>query len=219
MRPSKLVETVGGAYAKELGIDLSLGKGDEIHKWFLAAILFGARISEKIAAKTYREFEHANVLAPRRILDAGKNTLVRLLDRGGYARYDFKTAAKLQDVSRSLMQQYKGSLNELHRRARDAQDLERRLKSLGKGIGGITVNIFLRELRGIWAKADPLPVDRTIQAAKALKFIPANMNDPAHILLTLKDAWEADQMRPEDFADFEAALVRYEAMSRRKSAV
>jgi hypothetical protein len=45
------------------------------------------------------------------------------------------------------------------------------------------------------------------------------MNDPARILQTLKDAWQADRMKLEDFADFEAALVRYEAMLRRKSVV
>lgn len=219
MRPSKLVEKVGGSYAKELGIDLSRSESGEIHKWLFAAVLFGARISEKIAVKTYREFEHASVLSPDRILDAGKDKLVRILDHGGYARYDFKTTAKLQDVSRTLVQEYKGDPNVLHDCARDTPDLERRIKNLGKGIGSITANIFLRELRGIWTKAEPLPVERTINAAKALKFIPASMSDPAHVLSALKNAWRADRMKPEDFADFEAALVRYEAMLRRKSAV
>jgi hypothetical protein len=30
------------------------------------------------------------------------------------------------------------------------------LKALGKGIGDVTANIFLRELRSIWSKAEPL---------------------------------------------------------------
>lgn len=217
MRASKLVEKVGGTYAGELGIDLSRAEPMEIHKWFLAAILFGARISERIAARTYREFERAGVITPHQILEAGKDKLVRMLDRGGYARYDFKTAAKLLDVSRNLVQQYKGSVNELHRRARDVQDLEQRLKNLGKGIGAVTANIFLRELRGIWPKAEPLPGERTILTAQALKFIPANVADPHGALKALKEAWQADRMRLENFADFEAALVRYEAMLRKKS--
>lgn len=217
MRPSKLVEQVGGAYASQLGIDLSRGESAEIHKWFIAAVLFGARISEKIAVKTYREFERVGVLSPHRILDAGWDKLVAILDRGGYVRYDFKTATKLLDVNQTLVRQYKGDLNVLHASAKDASDLEQRLKNLGKGIGGITVNIFLRELRGIWRKANPAPSERVIQAAKALGFVPLSMFDPARILQTLKAAWRADRMRPEDFADFEAALVRYEAILRRKS--
>lgn len=217
MRPSKLVEKIGGTYAAQMGIDLSRGESSEIQKWFLAAILFGARISEKIAARTYREFERSGILSPRRILDADWNRLVEILDCGGYVRYDFKTATKLLDASRALVSEYKGDLNLLHRSATDAADLERRLKNLAKGIGCITVNIFLRELRGIWPKANPLPSERVIEAAKALGFIPAGMQDPARMLQTLKAAWQADRMKPEDFADFEAALVRYEATLRRAS--
>lgn len=219
MHPSKLVEQVGGSYARQLGIDLSRGEAAEIHQWFIAAVLSGARISERIAAKTYREFEQAGLLSPHRIMDAGWDKLVAILDRGGYVRYDFKTATKLLEVSHTLMWQYSGDLNVLHGRATDASDLERRLKGLGKGIGDVTVNIFLRELRGIWPKADPLPAERAVTAAKALGFLHADMHDPARILQALKDAWRADGMRPEDFAEFEAALVRYEAMLRRKGKV
>jgi hypothetical protein len=39
----------------------------------------------------------------------------------------------------------------------DGKDLERRLKSLGKGIGDTTVSIFLRDIREVWPKADPAP--------------------------------------------------------------
>jgi len=36
-----------------LGIELKDKKPDEISKWFLASILYGARINEKIATNTY----------------------------------------------------------------------------------------------------------------------------------------------------------------------
>lgn len=216
MHPSKLVEQVGGSYAGQLGINLSRGESAEIHKWFIAAVLFGARISERIAAKAYREFGKAGVLSPHRIVDAGWDRLVAMLDRGGYARYDFKTATKLLEISHNLIRQYSGDLNLLHNSAADAFDLEQRIKNLGKGIGDITVNIFLRELRGIWPKAEPPPSGRAIVAAHALGFLPAGLHDPARILQALKDAWRADGMRPGDFAEFEAALVRYEAALRRR---
>jgi hypothetical protein len=59
---------------------------------------------------------------------------------------------KLLEVMRHLVDQYHGDLNQLHHAAKDARDLERRLKALGKGIGEVTVQIFLRELRDLWPK-------------------------------------------------------------------
>lgn len=214
---ARLVEECGGRYSTELGIDLARSNPDEIYKWFLAALLFGARISGTIAARTYREFEQAAILAPQRVLDAGWDRLVEILDRGGYARYDFKTATKLLDVNRALLRQYKGDLNLLHAAAKDGLDLQQRLKNLGKGIGDITVNIFLRELRGVWSKADPPPSERAITAAKELGFVPSDMHDAARMLELLQGAWRAEKMAPEAFADFEAALVRYETRRRKNS--
>ena len=46
-------------YAKDLGIDLKDPSGR--FKWFLASILFGARISEKIASNTYKSFERSGI--------------------------------------------------------------------------------------------------------------------------------------------------------------
>ena len=43
-------------YSEELGIALGKGTDTELFKWFLASILFGARISETIAENTYKAF-------------------------------------------------------------------------------------------------------------------------------------------------------------------
>src|SRR3990170_5102919 len=98
----KLISTLGGKFSKELGIDLSKGKSTEIFKWFLASKLFGARIGTNIAIKTYREFERCGVLSPEKILETGWDGLVRILDDGGYARYDFSTATKLLEIMADL---------------------------------------------------------------------------------------------------------------------
>jgi hypothetical protein len=214
--PSNLVEQFGGSFAGELGIDLSGGEASEIQKWFLAAILYGARISGKIAANTYAEFNQAGLVSPETILCAGWQELVRVLGRGGYKRYDCKTADKLLRISHTLLQEYAGDLNTLHRAAIDELDLERRVNQLGKGIGDVTVNIFLREMRCIWPKAQPILSEGTVQAAKALGFVHDNLFDRARILQILKAASGNDGMRPVDFPEFEAALVRYGATLRRK---
>lgn len=88
--------------------------------------------------------------------------MVRLLDEGGYVRYDFKTATKLLDLARVLEEQYGGDLNRFHELASGHLDLVKCLQSLAKGIGPVTTGIFLREMRGIWEKANPLPGDLCI---------------------------------------------------------
>jgi len=140
-------------YSEELGIKLNERTDDEIFKWFLASILFGARISETIVKNTYITFKKYHVLTPEKILDAGWDELVRILDEGGYVRYDFSTADKLLLICKTLLEKY-GSLTCLYEEAKNSKDLEQRLMGF-KGIGPITVNIFLRELRPFWMKANP----------------------------------------------------------------
>lgn len=147
-------------YSEELGIKLNRKKDDEIFKWFLASILFGARISETIAKNTYKIFEKYRLLTPNKILDAGWNFLVNpIMREGGYVRYDGKTSTQILKNCETLLKKYDGSLNKLHEKAKDSNDLEKRLLEF-YGIGPITVNIFLRELRPLWGKADPkvLPI-------------------------------------------------------------
>jgi endonuclease III len=133
-------------YSEGLHINLSQPYGR--FQWFLASILFGARISEKIACKTYRAFQEARIDTPEKILSAGWDELVRILDAGGYVRYDFSTATKLINIMRTLGERY-GCLEELYKKSSDTKDLENRLKEF-KGIGPVTAQIFLREMRGVW---------------------------------------------------------------------
>jgi len=139
------------SYPKELGLDLR--RAEHRFRWFLASILFGRRISVEIAKRTYRRFEAEGLLSPEAILQAGWDKLVEVLDSGGYVRYDFSTATRLLEIMKYLKEKY-GSLEDLHSQAEDNKDLEKRLLEF-KGIGPVTVNIFLRELRGIWWKANP----------------------------------------------------------------
>ena len=133
-------------YTEDLGIDLTEPAGR--FKWFLASILFGARISEKIAANTYKAFERYGIDSMEKIIAAGWDELVKVLDEGGYVRYDFSTATKLLDIAKTLKDKY-GALENLYSQSLDTKDLVRRLQEF-KGIGAVTAQIFLRELRGVW---------------------------------------------------------------------
>jgi len=204
----KLLMTLGEKFSVSLGIDLSKRRASEIFKWFLASILFGARISETIAVNTYREFKKQGVLTPDKILKRKWEGLVGILDNGGYVRYDFKTATKLLRIMKDLKDKYDGDLNRLHQISQDSEDLENNIKNLGTGIGDVTVNIFLRELRGIWKKAEPLPGPLVIEGARYLNVIPQKLKSGEKILERLKTVWQKSKVRGKDFVNFEASLLR-----------
>ncbi|GAG72631.1 unnamed protein product [marine sediment metagenome] len=156
-------------YSEELGIYLKENNDKEIFKWFLASILFGARISEAIAKNTYKTFERYNLLEPRKILKAGWDFLVNpIMREGGYVRYDEKTSTQILKNCENLLQKYRGSLKELHKEAQNSKDLEDKLTNF-YGIGPITTNIFLRELRPFWEKANPEPLPIVKKIAKRYK--------------------------------------------------
>ncbi|MEM3700155.1 MAG: hypothetical protein QXL57_04745 [Candidatus Bathyarchaeia archaeon] len=209
-----LVENFGKRYAETLDIDLASGKDEEIFKWFFASILFGAPITENSVIKTYKCFQKYGVLTPQRILQTGWDGLVRILDEGSYTRYDFKTADKLLEVMQNLTQKYNGSLTLLYNQASDMQDLKSRLKSLGKGIGEVTVNIFLRELRDIWGKAKLEPTSLVLLAAKNLGIIKKEKRENA--LKQLEDFWLRNKVEGKSFINFETALLRLGKDSCRK---
>ncbi|MFQ6089592.1 MAG: hypothetical protein ACE5K0_11935, partial [Candidatus Methanofastidiosia archaeon] len=151
----------GKTYSSELGIDVA----EDPFKWFLASVLFGARISEDIASRTFKEFEKAKVTTPEEILRTSRDRLVEILDSGGYVRYDFKTAEKLLEMSCNLKERY-GKIERL----KDDPKIEEKLMGLAKGIGEVTINIFLREMRGVW-NVEPELSKYVIQASKNLGLI------------------------------------------------
>jgi len=201
-----LVQQFGQKYSEILGIDSKNLKEGEVFKWFFASILFGAPIAENAVIKTYKCFEKHKVLTPGRILETGWDGLVAILDEGSYTRYDFKTADKLLLVMNNLMRKYGGKVSFLHEHASDHSDLEKRLKDLGKGIGEVTVSIFLRELRGLWKQANPKPTPLVVLAAGNLGI--TKEENPEKALEDLKDFWRQNEISGKDFVNFETALLR-----------
>lgn len=151
-------------YSKELGLNLE--KREDRFKWFLASILFAKRISSDIAKRTFMRFVEEGLTTPNAIIRAGWDRLVNVLDSGGYVRYDFSTATNLLEIMKKLKKEY-GDLENLHDKSSSPEDLERRLMEF-KGIGPVCVNIFLRELRGIWKNARPKPCRIAVNVAKKI---------------------------------------------------
>lgn len=190
-------------YSEELGIDLRSKKEDEIFKWFLASVLFGARIGENIVKRTYKEFEKRGLVTPKDILDAGWHLLVDVLDSGGYVRYDFRTASFLLEIMRKLLEEH-GSLGALRRKARDEAELVRLLDEFKK-VGPTTINIFLRELRDVWGVNPPLS-RFAITAARNLGMI--RSPEPRRALDELQRLWKKCGVSGKGFVHLEAALLR-----------
>jgi endonuclease III len=208
-----LIEICGQKYSEILGIELSSANDAEVFKWFLASVLFGSPITEKAAIKTYRCFEKHGVLTSQRILKTEWDGLVKILDEGSYTRYDFKTADKLLEIAKNLTEKYGGSITSLHTNASDKLDLEKRIKSLGKGIGDVTVSIFLRELRDIWEKADPNVTQLEILGAKKLRIL--KIEDKENALKKLKQFWSKNSIEGKSFINFETSLLRIGKSTRR----
>lgn len=160
-------------YSEALGIELARGTDREAFKWLLASMLFGERISEAIAANTYRAFARHRVVTPRTILAAGPEFLVEhVMREGGYTRFDERKAEQIVRTCLSLVTTHRGRLSEMHRCAEDAADLERHVTAF-PGVGPVTANIFLRELRPWWRKAEPEPLPVVATLARRYR-IPIN---------------------------------------------
>lgn len=187
-------------FSEELGIDLQSGKDPELFKWLLATVLYGGPVSRDVARKTFRTFQKYQLNDPVSITGAGWSFLIHpVMHEGGYVRNDSVAASNILDLCGTLQEYYQGSLNLLHDSANDAPDLERRLTAL-RGMEPISANIFLRELRPVWDKADPDPLPVVGEMAKKYKL----------------DLARLDRKKP-DFARVESALIRLkQTRSKRK---
>lgn len=155
-------------YSEELGIDLEEGGDPALFRWFLASQLFGARISEPLALRTYHAFVRHGLVSPEALLAAGWDYLVNpVMREGGYVRYDESKSRQLLRNSETLIDRYQGSLQRLHDESSSTEDLESRLRAFYR-VGPVTTNIFLRELRPFWKWADPPPLPRVVRLADAL---------------------------------------------------
>jgi len=168
MNLKQLIKKYGQTYSSLLKINLNSKKESEIFKWFLASLLFGKPIQENVAIRTIRLFLKKKIDSPNKILKIGWHGLVKILDDGGYARYDFSTATKLLSIMKKLNRDYKGKVTAICKIAKDSKDLEKRLLAFN-GVGPVTVNIFLRELTNIWPKANPEPSPLIKKTAKRYK--------------------------------------------------
>ena len=137
-------------FAADYNLDVLSGD-DDMFRWFLLCYLFGKPIQSGVAVATWRLFVEEKLDNPWAIAGASDRQLVRLLHRGGYARYQHVTAHGLQVCMKRLIDDYEGSLNLMLENSLDEDEFSKRLQQL-YGVGPKIAEIFMREVEEVFAR-------------------------------------------------------------------
>jgi hypothetical protein len=203
-----VVEVLGGRFSAELGIDVDAGDA-EIERWFLAASLFGTRVSAGVAKRAFTALNEAGLTRVGQARHLPSEDLIGLLNAGGCTRYDSRTTSRLQLLSEIIDERYDGQAAEIGRRHQSYPALRTILIAL-PGWGQGTVELFLRELRGVWPGAQP-PLDpRAAYGARHLGFLGTEQTPTA--LPQIAPLAAAAGL---DVRDLESGLVRLALAHRR----
>jgi endonuclease III len=163
----ELVDAHGRTYAEEAGIRLK-DTPQPLYRLLVLAHLLSARISASIAVATARALSEAGLRDPRRMADATWQERVDALGRGGYRRYDERTATQLGEAAELLTERWGGDLRRLREEADGDVSGLRRLLQEFPGVGPTGADIFLREAQLVWPEAGPLLDRKALQGAERL---------------------------------------------------
>lgn len=165
-RAEELVRKFGTTYAEQANITLT-DKPSPLWCLLVLSLLLSARIDAEIACRSARELFRARWRTPQRMRDSTWQQRVDALGRGGYRRYDERTATQLGEAAELVLDRWKGDLRRLHRESDSAQDLAVGLQTV-KGIGPAGAAIFLREVQVVWTDIRPFADIQATEGADRL---------------------------------------------------
>lgn len=163
----ELVGAHGRTYAEEAGIRLK-DTPQPLYRLLVLAHLLSARIRGSVAVATARALHEAGLRDPRRMAAADWQRRVDALGRGGYRRYDERTATQLGDAAGVLIERWGGDLRRLRKEADGEIPRLRRLLQEFPGVGPTGADIFLREAQRVWPEAAPYLDRKALQGAERL---------------------------------------------------
>ncbi|MFG2543729.1 endonuclease [Streptomyces sp. NPDC048594] len=172
-----LVDAHGRTYAEEASIRLK-DTPQPLYRLLVLSHLLSARIRGSIAVATARALYDAGLRNPRRMAGADWQERVDALGRGGYRRYDERTATQLGEASALLTERWGGDLRRLREEADGDPAEVRRLLREFPGVGPTGADIFLREAQLVWPEAGPTLDRKALQGAERLGL----PSDPARLL-------------------------------------
>jgi endonuclease III len=162
-----LLDAHGRTFADEAGIRLK-DTPQPLYRLLVLSHLLSARIRGSIALATARALHEAGLRDPRRMARSPRRDRVEALGRGGYRRYDERTATQLGDAAALLNERWGGDLRRLRREADGDPPGLRRLLRQFPGIGPAGADIFLREAQEVWPELAPYLDAKALQGAERL---------------------------------------------------
>ncbi|MBQ1089936.1 endonuclease [Streptomyces sp. B93] len=163
----ELVRAHGRTYADEAGIRLR-DTPQPLYRLLVLAHLLSARIRASVAVAAARELYEAGLRDPKRMAAADWQQRVDALGRGGYRRYDERTATQLADAAELLTDRWGGDLRRLREEADGDTDALRGLLQEVPGIGAAGADIFLREVQRVWPEFAPYLDGKALSGAQRL---------------------------------------------------
>lgn len=148
-----LLERFDRTYAQEAGIELA-NTPAPLYQLLVLANLLSARIGAPAAVATARELFAAGFRTPSAMRAAPRRARIAALGRGGYRRYDERTATMLADGADLLLERYDGDLRRLRDASASPREILRPLQEF-PGIGPTGAAIFAREAQGVWPALAP----------------------------------------------------------------
>jgi len=163
----ELLRHHGQTYAAEAGIHLR-DTPQPLYRTLVLAHLLSARIRASVAVATSRALYEAGLKDAKRMTEATWQQRVDALGRGGYRRYDERTATQLGDGAQILLDHWGGDLRRMRKEADGDADELRRLLQEVPGIGRVGTDIFLREVQDVWPEFGPFVDAKALQGAERL---------------------------------------------------
>ncbi|MEV6421179.1 endonuclease [Streptomyces sp. NPDC051662] len=160
-----LLDTLGRTYADEAGIHLR-NTPRPLYQLLVLSCLLSARIRSGTAVAASRALSDAGLRDARHMADATWQQRVDALGEGGYRRYDERTATQLGVGAELLLKEYGGDLRRLREAAAGDITTLRSLLREVPGLGPVGVDIFLREVQGVWPEVAPYLDAKALQGAR-----------------------------------------------------
>lgn len=161
-----LLARAGTTYAEDAGIALE-DEPRALWQLLVLSLLLSAPIRSAAAVATARELFAIGCVTPGRTRDLPRRSLVAALGRGGYRRYDERTADRLGLLARTVLDDHAGDLRRLHEGCEDTPALSAALQGF-TGIGPAGAAFFLREVQSVWPDVAPYVDERAALGAERL---------------------------------------------------
>ena len=195
-----VIDRYGTTYSEAAGIRLE-DEPAPLFQLLVLAQLLSARIGADSAVAAARELLAEGWTTAARMREAGRGRVIAALGRGGYRRYDERTATQLRDMAQLVLDRYGGDLRRLAGAAGGDDASASRLVQEVNGIGPTGAAVFLREVQVVWPWVQPYLDDRATSGARRV-----GLPDDEHRLASL--------VPTDELAAFAAALVRVSLLAK-----